>query len=54
MSAVVKTIKTFEPPLTVEDFEHLPDGEDKQELVELAPTGGLHGLTQLILGGLVR
>ncbi len=54
MSAVVKTIKTFEPPLTVEDFEHLPDGEDKQELVELAPTGGLHGLTQLVLGGLLR
>lgn len=59
MSAVVKTIKTFEPPLTVEDFERLPDGGGKQELVggelvEMAPTGGLHGLTQLVLGGLLR
>jgi Uma2 family endonuclease len=49
MSAVVRTTYEYARPLTVEEFERLPEGEGKQELVdgrvvELAPVGDVHGL----------
>jgi len=49
MSAVVRTTYEYAHPLTVEDFERLPESEGKQELVdgrvvELAPVGDVHGL----------
>src|SRR4051794_23771148 len=49
MSAVVRTIYEYERPLTVEEFERLPEGDGKQELVdgrvvEMAPVGDVHGL----------
>jgi Uma2 family endonuclease len=49
VSAVVKTTYEYDRPLTVAEFERLPEGEGKQELVngrvvELAPVGDVHGL----------
>jgi Uma2 family endonuclease len=49
MSAVVRTTYEYARPLTVEEFERLPEGAGKQELVdgrvvELAPVGDVHGL----------
>jgi Uma2 family endonuclease len=48
MSALLRTTREYAPPLTVDEFERLPDGEGKQELhdgrvVEMAPVGGWHG-----------
>jgi Uma2 family endonuclease len=49
MSAVVRTTYEYARPLTVEEFERIPEGAGKQELVdgrvvELAPVGDVHGL----------
>jgi Uma2 family endonuclease len=54
----VKTIYEYDHPLTVEEFERLPEGEGKQELhdgrvVEMAPVGGLHGAVALKLGAVL-
>lgn len=45
-----RTLREYDPPLTVDEFERLPEGEGKQELhdgrvVEMAPVGDLHGQT---------
>jgi Uma2 family endonuclease len=45
----IRTIYEYDHPLTVEEFERVPEGEGKQELhdgrvVEMAPVGDDHGM----------
>jgi Uma2 family endonuclease len=59
MSAVVKTIYEYDRPLTVEEFERLPEGDGKQELVdgrvvEMSPVGDVHGLVTSEVHGALR
>ena len=59
MSALLRTTREYEPPLTVDEFERLPGGEGKQELhdgrvVEMAPGGGAHGVVVIELGARLR
>ena len=59
MSALLRTTREYDPPLTVDEFERLPEGEGKQELhdgraVQMAPVGDLHGQTVIELGARLR
>jgi Uma2 family endonuclease len=51
---LIKTIYEYDRPLTLEEFERLPEGEGKQELhdgrvVEMAPVGLVHGELVVLL-----
>src|SRR5262245_30981447 len=54
MSALLRTTREYDPPLTVDEFERLPEGEGKQELhdgrvVEMVAVGGWHGVIATVL-----